>query len=96
VQGLRDFISRAEAEELAMVAALVYRLGEVAEKWAALGKPKKQVQYLRTARTFAEKSVHLGLAGLTRKQREKVLKVTENAHYCPVCLTLNSKTGVGT
>ena len=96
MQGLRDFISRAEAEELAMVAALVYRLGEVAEKWAVLGKPKKQVQYLRTARTFAHKAVDIAMDSLTRKQREKVLKVTKNAYYCPVCLTPTRKTGVGT
>lgn len=94
MQGLRDFISRAEAEELAMVAALVHRLGEVAEKWAVMDKPGKQVQWIRTARTFAHKAVDVAMDSLDKRQQAKVLNVTRSMHYCPLCLTLNSKMGV--
>ena len=91
---LRDYISRAEAEELAVLAALVFRLDEIAEKWAGLGRGKEQVKWLRSARTFGQKAIDAAMDSLSNEQQEKVLKATMGLHYCPLCLTLNSKMGV--
>lgn len=69
----KTYLNQKERNDVLVLASFKVYMGELAEKFEKLKRPKDMIKYTKMSRTFCNKVLQAQLEGLNKKEIEKIL-----------------------